>query len=400
MRRRSLWRAFLAALGVATISASSVLAAQLGQEATPTPTETSTPFGPTPTPTETLLPPPQGGGRVAVEVLVVRVGPDQSWPALGGLQYGQVVYPVARSVNGNWVAIEWDGDVGWILASLVQWHPGFDVLSLPIFLPPFTATPLNTPVEAVSTSIPSTAIPPTASFTPPASSTPPSTLAMASASPSPTQASATAAAVLLPATPQADAAGPLIPPSSPLVLTAWASQMLPWLGATIPIALLGLYGWRFLAGERELKRYSKGYSVVICPACQVGHLHLEESVRRTLGIARVARSVRCDACHSMLRQLRPGLWRYMIDPHVNPALARSFNSHQLNDVQVSDLASHMADYPPILSELQVESAPILTDEEILAELEARIAAEAPLLAEGSEQEGDSLPPPSPSVDEV
>jgi hypothetical protein len=75
-----------------------------------------------------------------------------------------------------------------------------------------------------------------------------------------------------------------------------------------------------------------------------------------------------------MRQVRPGLWRYTIDPYVNPQLATDYNGKLITDPQLVDLAGRVDDYPPEPFEARM-GTDRLTDEDILADLEAKIAAE-------------------------
>jgi hypothetical protein len=386
--RRAIWGiVVVAALG----SVSASLAAPTQQEAptlTPTPTATETPIfvGPSPTPTETLLPPPQGGGRVAVLVLVVRFGPSRDWLAAGGLNYGDEVYPIARSANGNWVAIEWDSGIGWILASLVEWDPALDIASLPVYEPPFTSTPLGTatltatevpptPSPTITAGPPTATAPPTATLTeaPSPTTLPPSPT---TTTPSPTDTPVPAVVVPVSATPGESTAPVLqVPP----IVSLLPKRLTPgiWIGGGIILALLAAYGARRWSREQELKRYSGGFILNTCPVCQEGTLQLEENVQRSLGTPRVQRTVRCDFCRSVLREVRPGTWRYTIDPFVNPQLADAHNAQQFTDEDLLELAGQARMYKPYKGEA-FPAPEIDLDQsamEIVSELEARFLAE-------------------------
>lgn len=91
-------------------------------------------------------------------------------------------------------------------------------------------------------------------------------------------------------------------------------------------------------GMREVRRYAKGFLFDTCPACHEGHLHLDEIVQRSMGIPSVRRSVRCDTCRSVLREVRPGRWRYTVDPYVNPDMASRYDTRWLSRADLESLA--------------------------------------------------------------
>lgn len=158
-----------------------------------------------------------------------------------------------------------------------------------------------------------------------------------------------------------------------------------------------LYIWRRAASRQELTRYRDGIAVHRCPVCQTGRLSLEETAQLWMGIVQINRSIRCSMCRSVLRQVRPGMWRYAIDPYINPALARDFNGQQFTDAQLAAFSEKAAQYPPEMPE-QLD-APRLTDEQILAELEARMQVEdlgaEPFDSSGGDLQQPPGDPPSP-----
>lgn len=106
------------------------------------------------------------------------------------------------------------------------------------------------------------------------------------------------------------------------------------------MAVLALYSWRRLAGRHELRRYADGFLFDRCPVCREGQVHLEQVVRRSMGVPSVRRSVRCDSCHSVLREIKPGLWRYTVDGFVNPEMASRYNTRRLSEADLVELAHH------------------------------------------------------------
>ena len=396
---------WVAALGLAALSGGRLVTAQGVGQGSPTfmpgtaltlpdATDTPTPyFGPSPTPTPTLPPPPPGGGRVAVRVLVVRAGPSTDWVPIGGLEYGSVVYPKARSANGNWAAIDWEGQTGWILITLVLWDPRLDLNALPVLLPPVTATvattglpsatpqpspegttlaPRLTPTEAP---LPTSPPPPTPTLTPSATIRP-----MPTPVPSPTE-----------------GLGAIAPPATPTAEPSQLNSPLTWL----PTIRFGGWGWAGLGGfavlvvlytlrradaRRELRRYADGFPLKTCPACRQGALHLEERVSRTLGIPVVRRSVRCTVCRSVLREVRPGQWRYLIDPLPDGYFAETYNGQLFSQEELAALAGEWDAASPPPGPLP----PVELDSSFLAEMEERILSyepEEPEIEEAQEGAG-------------
>lgn len=79
----------------------------------------------------------------------------------------------------------------------------------------------------------------------------------------------------------------------------------------------------------------------------------------------------------MLREVRPGTWRYTIDPFVNPQLADAHNAQQFTDEDLLELAGQARMYTPYKGEAfsasEVDAAQSAM--EIVSELEARFLAE-------------------------
>jgi len=379
MRHVSGWAAWLIAGVLLGLTAATVTAAPPLQESTPSPSPTGTGFGPTQTPTPTLLPPPSGGGRVAVYELAVRIGPDEGDTPITGLAYGEEVFPIGQSANGNWVAIEFQGHAGWILKSLVIWDPALNLDALPVLIPPLTITPRPTS----QTPEPSPSSEPAQSATPTPEPAPLATaqgLVTDTPTPEPSQTPAPIAPTAA-GNPPGEVAPPPTLPSLPLP----SADQLQWIGLGLLAIVLAIYGWRAIAAQREVKRYAGHFPLEGCPVCQTGMLHLEESIQRPLGIARVNRIVRCDVCRSVLRQVSPGTWRYSIDPYMNESLAQEFNSNVFTDAELGAFVATAMQHPPKHPEVNPDALPELTDAEILAELEARIPPPEP--EETVEEEG-------------
>jgi len=86
--------------------------------------------------------------------------------------------------------------------------------------------------------------------------------------------------------------------------------------------------------------------VTRCPVCEVGILELEERRYRTAGLPRVRRVARCDHCRSVLRQLRPGVWRYTVDAAANADLAERYDGRTISDRELVEIAPEFRGAPP------------------------------------------------------
>jgi hypothetical protein len=100
------------------------------------------------------------------------------------------------------------------------------------------------------------------------------------------------------------------------------------------LLLVIVYGGLYFAGAVAVDRYAAGFVLDTCPVCERGTLHVETRVERIFGIPRVRRTVRCDACRSVLREVGPRRWRYAIDRLENPALYQRFNSRVIDEDQL------------------------------------------------------------------
>jgi hypothetical protein len=340
-----LLRAWAVALAVGLLAIPTALAAPPRQGQPPTPTPTETPTGetvwPTLTPSATLGAPPPGGGLAARRDMAVWVAPLLESDTIGRLPYGTVIYPVARSSNGVWVAISYQGSVRWVIAEQVEWDPDLDLGALPELIPPFTSTPLlNTPAPTATEA----GEPPATPTPPPADATGTPTTVPAADIPAPTETPA-AAAVEVSATPEPTPL-PVItsPPGADLM--GHLEEFWPWIGGGLVAGLIAVYLVRLAAGNREQRRYADGFVLSSCPVCQQGHLHLEETFTRTLGALRARRLVRCNVCRSVLREVEPGVWRYSIDPYINAALADEYNGQEFDAEGLLALSERAADFPP------------------------------------------------------
>jgi hypothetical protein len=378
MRKRSLWWGWSIALGLVVLSTSAVLAApdQLaGYQITPT----------ADTPTPTLPPPPPGRGLVTARVLVQRAGPSIHYPKLGGLPYGSEVVPLALSSSGNWVLIKRNDSTAWVWGGFVAWDPTLNLDALTVITLTPSLTPENTYTPTLTrTPVPTRTPAPTNTLTP-EPPTPTGSTGVPTSTPEPpptTTATTTPEPVVVPT------AAPT--PDLRRFSDILTNLNLPWLwiGVVGAALLLSGYVWWLVGGRSELKRYADGFSLKTCSVCQTGRLHLVESERRLLGITRVLRIVRCDTCRSVLRQVKPGTWRYSIDPIVNPGLADSFNNKTFSDSALVQFAERARTF-----QAEIETEPDFSESsafksviEHLEELEAAVIAKQEEDAARAEEE--------------
>jgi hypothetical protein len=150
---------------------------------------------------------------------------------------------------------------------------------------------------------------------------------------------------------EAVALQPTVPPATPVPAAPTDS---PAPGIRIEAIIGGLallaaliyisFYWRGLAAAG---RYKQGIGIPVCPACGEGKLEVETRSGRFLGIPRPRHTVRCSKCRSVLREIEPGRWRYAVDPLVNHALYRQYNSRELTDADLAELARFQPeDVPP------------------------------------------------------
>src|SRR5690606_18903512 len=110
-----------------------------------------------------------------------------------------------------------------------------------------------------------------------------------------------------------------------------------WLGVVGTVLVAG-YVTIFALNSAALDRYPTGFVIQHCPACEAGHLEVEERFYRAVGIPRARRTVRCSHCRSVLREVGSRKWRYAVDPHVNPALFDQANDKIFTEAALKKLA--------------------------------------------------------------
>jgi len=97
------------------------------------------------------------------------------------------------------------------------------------------------------------------------------------------------------------------------------------------LALVGLYVLAYWRASGLAVRFRGGFLSEACPVCQTGHLHVENRPERFLGLPDARHTVRCDQCRSVLREVRPRIWRYTVDPLANPPLYAQINNRELSE---------------------------------------------------------------------
>ncbi|MBN2305718.1 MAG: SH3 domain-containing protein [Anaerolineae bacterium] len=102
--------------------------------------------------------------------------------------------------------------------------------------------------------------------------------------------------------------------------------------------LVVLYLGAYVIQAANVARYQEGFILSVCPVCEDGRLKVEDRRYRMLGIPRVRRTVRCDSCRSVLRQVGPQRWRYAVDGRANPILFNEANGRVLTESQLMEIA--------------------------------------------------------------
>jgi hypothetical protein len=97
------------------------------------------------------------------------------------------------------------------------------------------------------------------------------------------------------------------------------------------VLLVLAYGATYVIQASNATRYREGFILSYCPVCELGRVYVDDRRYRVLGIPRVRRVVRCDYCRSVLRQVRPGRWRYAIDRIANPYWYDEFNGQVVSE---------------------------------------------------------------------
>lgn len=119
-----------------------------------------------------------------------------------------------------------------------------------------------------------------------------------------------------------------------------------FLAGIVLTGLIGGYIMMFAASQAAAERYAGGFVIQYCPVCYEGRLYMEERSNRVLGILRIRRTVRCDSCRSVLREVGKHRWRYAVDRTVSPEMYASLNNRLLREEQLIDLAPQDATQSP------------------------------------------------------
>lgn len=107
----------------------------------------------------------------------------------------------------------------------------------------------------------------------------------------------------------------------------------------------------YATNAAALDRYASGFPIRYCPVCEEGHLEIEEKTARWLWIPFVRRTVRCDNCRSVLREVGKRRWRYAVDRSVNEDFYRNLNNRILTEAQLLAIApDYAADAPLYIDE--------------------------------------------------
>ncbi|MCD4685558.1 MAG: SH3 domain-containing protein [Anaerolineae bacterium] len=116
------------------------------------------------------------------------------------------------------------------------------------------------------------------------------------------------------------------------------------LGGLLILGVLTYVG-TYVRQAANVARYEEGFVLSVCPVCEDGLLSLEDRRYRVLGIPRVRRTVRCDVCRSVLRQMEPQHWRYAVDGAENPELFDALNGQVLSETDLIAIAPEYRDAP-------------------------------------------------------
>jgi hypothetical protein len=108
-------------------------------------------------------------------------------------------------------------------------------------------------------------------------------------------------------------------------------------GGVAFLMALGVYLMIYALNSAAMDRYSTGFIIRQCPVCEEGVLEIEERPYRSLGIPRARRTVRCDNCRSILREVGRRKWRYSVDRFANPELFETTNSSVLSEADLQAL---------------------------------------------------------------
>lgn len=195
----------------------------------------------------------------------------------------------------------------------------------------YTVSPSPTPTLTITETIePSLTSSPTITLTPSQTATPSLTLT---------------------STPTETRAPPVVQQNRPTTAEKSSSPSPILLGLGIVTTLLvGTYMVLYAMNAAAVDRYASGFLVQECPVCGYGQLEIEEKVVRVFGLPRVRRTVRCDYCRSVLREVGKRRWRYAVDRRVNEELYGLLNNRILHEEQLRELRQSEANRPHYIDE--------------------------------------------------
>lgn len=195
----------------------------------------------------------------------------------------------------------------------------------------YTATLTETPTETATS---------TETYTPTASNTPTAT--------NTTTATSTPTATITPTATETPI--PISVTNQPPSTAAETSNKTDpfFLLGIVAIVMLGGYVIIYALNGAAMDRYATGFIMPVCPVCREGHLNIEERPYRSIGIPRVRRTVRCENCRSVLREVGRRRWRYAVDPNANPEMYQEYNNKTVSEAELMNLAPLFSseDAPP------------------------------------------------------
>lgn len=71
-------------------------------------------------------------GRLAISGLRVRAGPSTGYPVLADAPRYTVLPLLGRTASNRWIQVNFEGTLGWVTASFIEFGPDFSITSLPI----------------------------------------------------------------------------------------------------------------------------------------------------------------------------------------------------------------------------------------------------------------------------
>lgn len=110
-----------------------------------------------------------------------------------------------------------------------------------------------------------------------------------------------------------------------------------WILSGLALAAAG-YGLVYALQSASLSRARNTFVLTTCPVCETGRLSPDVRRYRVLGIPRARRTIRCDTCRSVLRQVSRHHWRYAIDGAVNAELYSRLNGRIMSEDELQAIS--------------------------------------------------------------